>query len=304
VTVTMKFRKFISRISQVSANAASVLSMNQRNLQYIYPNNQRCDYPLADDKLQTKRILERLDVPHPATYLEYRYYYQLNKLRSDLEAFDSFVIKPASGHGGNGIKVIVGKKSNGWQDAKGNYISLEDIRKHIYDIVFGVYSFDLHDTAIIEQLVIQHESINHVSPFGLADVRVITCKHEPVLAMLRVPTRESEGKSNLHQGAVGAGVNTPNGVTNNAIINGRFISAHPDTGVDLINVQIPDWEEIMKICRCVSKEMPLKYLGFDFGLSVCGPVILELNVRPGIEIQNANMLGMRDILENMRSIND
>jgi len=300
VSITVKFRQFLSRLSQVNNSVANVLSMNQRNLHYIYPNNQRCDYPLADDKLETKKLLEKLGVPHPATYQSYRYFYQLRQLGSDLDAFDKFVIKPASGHGGNGIKVIVDKDSDGWYDANGKCNNLDAIRKHIYDIVFGVYSFDLHDTAIIEQLIIQHQSISHISPFGLADVRVITCRHEPVLAMLRVPTKASGGKSNLHQGAIGVGVRIDDGVSINAIMNGQLVSAHPDTGIGLVNVQIPGWREILEICQSVAREMPLKYLGFDIGLSERGPVILELNVRPGIEIQNANMLGMRKILEATR----
>ena len=277
---------------------SGVLSMNRRNLKYIYPNNKRHDYPLADDKLKTKEILDRLRVPHPVTYQAYRYFYQLSNLESDLASLDSFVIKPASGHGGSGIKVIVGKGEDGWVTANGNRETLEDIRKHISDIVFGIYSFDLHDTAIVEQLVVQHQTLAEFSPMGLADVRIITCKHKPVLAMLRIPSKVSHGKSNLHQGAIGVGVNIKDGITTNAIMKGRQISNHPDTGSDLLNIKIPGWENILEICQRVARDMPLKYLGFDIGMSSNGPVILELNVRPGIEIQNANLLGMRGILEN------
>lgn len=285
-------------MTRLNTNVSAVLCMNRRNLKYIYPNNNRCDYPLADDKLETKKILEQLNVPHPVTYQAYRYFYQLRDLEPDLALNKNFVIKPASGHGGNGIKVLVDRNENGWIDTGGNPYDLNDIRNHISDIVFGIYSFDLHDTAIIEELIVQHSTISDVSPLGLADVRIITCKHKPVLAMLRVPNSVSQGKSNLHQGAIGVGVDINDGITNFAIMNGGPITVHPDNGRELLNMQVPFWDDILGICQQVARELPLKYLGFDIGLSNRGPVILELNVRPGIEIQNANMAGMRHILEN------
>jgi len=293
----MGIRKFISRVSSVRANVSDVLSMNRRNLGYIYPNNERRDYPLADNKLATKKILAKLGVPHPETYHAYQYFYELGSLGAHLQELEDFVIKPASGSGGNGIKVLVKKVENGWLDTGGVLNKTDTIRDQISDIIFGVYSFDLHDAAIVEQRIIQHKDIQKISTYGLADVRIITHQHEPVLAMLRVPTSDSQGKSNLHQGAIGVGVDTKSGTTNNAIQKNRQIHAHPDSGYELAGIHIPDWKEIVSMCERVAKDVPLKYLGFDIGLSVNGPVVLELNVRPGIEIQNANAMGMRRILE-------
>ena len=293
----MGIRKFISRVNNVRANISDVLSMNRRNLSYIYPNNERCDYPLADNKLETKKILQKLKVPHPETYQAYKYFYELSSLGNDLHELEDFVIKPASGSGGSGIKVLVNKVENGWLDTSGVLNKADAIRDQISDIIFGVYSFDLHDAAIVEQRIIQHKDIQQISNYGLADVRIITYQHEPVLAMLRVPTSDSQGKSNLHQGAIGVGVDTKSGTTNNAIQKNRQIHAHPDSGYELAGIHLPDWKEMVSMCKHVAKNIPLKYLGFDIGISVHGPVVLELNVRPGIEIQNANAMGMRRILE-------
>lgn len=293
----MGIRKLFSRVSSVRTNVADVLSMNRRNLVYIYPNNERCDYPIADNKLATKTILQKLEVPHPETYQAYQYFYELNNLENDLEELEGFVIKPASGSGGSGIKVLVAKGENGWLDTSGEINRIEAIRNQISDIIFGVYSFDLHDTAIVEQRIVQHKNIQEISVHGLADVRIITCQHEPVLAMLRVPTSDSQGKSNLHQGAIGIGVDIKSGLTNNATQKNKQITVHPDSGYELKGIHLPFWDEVVSICKHVAREVPLKYLGFDIGLSIHGPVVLELNVRPGIEIQNANALGMRVILE-------
>ncbi|HBZ98517.1 MAG TPA: alpha-L-glutamate ligase-like protein, partial [Pseudomonas sp.] len=38
------------------------------------------------------------------------------------------------------------------------------------------------------------------------DIRIIVLMGYPIMAMLRLPTRQSGGKANLHQGAIGVGV--------------------------------------------------------------------------------------------------
>ncbi len=271
--------------------------MNERNLHYIYPYNHRRHFPIADNKLQTKEIVQKLDVPTPRTYFVYSYFYEMRNLKSDLEQHPDFVIKPASGSGGGGIVVIAGKQGDNWVSIGGTVYTLEDLRKHISDIVFGVYSFGLHDQAIIESRVIQHTEVAELSPYGLADVRIILCQHEPVLAMIRLATRGSNGTANLHQGAIGVGVNITTGVTQYATEKRKEITQHPDSGINLLNRRIPHWDTIIETAEKVAKAVPLKYIGVDIAVSTSGPKLLEINARPGIEIQNANQQGMRSILE-------
>lgn len=278
-------------------NTKQVLSMNERNLHYVYPHNHRRHFPIADNKLQTKEIVQKLDVPTPQTYFVYSYFYEMRNLKSDLEQHSDFVIKPASGSGGGGIVVISGKQGDNWVSIGGTVYTLEDLRKHISDIVFGVYSFGLHDQAIIESRVIQHTEVAELSPYGLADVRIILCQHEPVLAMIRLATTGSNGTANLHQGAIGVGVNINSGVTQHATEKRKEITQHPDSGVNLLNRQIPHWDTILETAEKVAKAVPLKYIGVDIAVSTSGPKLLEINARPGIEIQNANQQGMRSILE-------
>lgn len=274
-----------------------VLSMNERNLHFIYPNNQRRDYPIADNKLATKEFLKNTDVPTPETYFVYEYFYELKNLRADLEKHQDFVIKPASGSGGGGIVVIAGKEGEHWRSVGGTLYSLEDIRKHISDIIFGVYSFGLQDQVIIEARIVQHPEIDQLSSYGLADVRIILCRHEPILAMIRLATKESNGTANLHQGALGVGVDIKTGKTRHATLNRKAIDKHPDSGVELLDRQIPHWDEVLDTGIRVAKTVPLKYIGVDIAVSQYGPKLLEINVRPGIEIQNANQIGMRSLLQ-------
>ncbi|HHI94456.1 MAG TPA: hypothetical protein ENK04_13245 [Gammaproteobacteria bacterium] len=291
--------RMIARMRRIRGNVAQVLSMNHRNLGYIYPNNQREHYPLADNKLYTKQMLAHTDVPLPETYKVYGYFYELRNLNADLSQYSDFVIKPAMGSGGGGIVVIAGRTEDGnsWLGVNGKVYSLADLRKQISDIIFGVYSFGLSDEAIIEERICQHPDVESISPFGLADVRMIVCKNQPILAMIRLATIKSHGTANLHQGAVGVGIDMHTGITRHATQKGRPISHHPDSGVALTGVELPFWQEVVDAGVHVSHQAPLKYLGVDIAIAEDGPRLLEINVRPGLEIQNANASGMREILE-------
>lgn len=283
------------------ANLASVLSMNRRNLHYIYPNNSRPDYPLADNKLLTKDLLKEAGLPVAKTYRVYKYFHEVSQLQQDLAGFENFVVKPANGRGGGGIKVIAGRQNpplaSEWLGLNDEVISVDSIRKQVLDIIFGIYSFDTHDVAIVEEKVIQHHLIDHIFDSGLSDARIIMCRHNPIMAMIRIPTRLSDGRANLHQGAIGAGIDIETGITQHAIFKGETLLRHPDSDKQLAGISIPYWQNTMQICQQVARLMPLKYLGIDIAITQNGPVILEVNVRPGIEIQNANQAGLRAALE-------
>lgn len=275
-----------------------VLAINQRNLGYIYPNNQRKDYPLADDKLLAKEVLVPAGVPMPKTYLVYSSFYELKNMEEDLLPFQDFVIKPAMGRAGGGVVVVTEKAGPGrWRGVKDNFFTLEDLRRRFSDILFGTFSFGLSDRVIVEERLIQHPQVANLSYQGLADVRIILLKDRPVMAMTRLPTRFSEGRANLHQGALGVGVDLKTGVTTHAVFNGEPITRHPDTGENLIGIQLPDWDEVCACAVRAAKAVPLKYLGVDLALTHSGVKLIEINVRPGLEIQNANLMGLKEALE-------
>lgn len=295
----ISLREFLSLLNGVHEKAATVLSMNRRNLHYIYTRNERRHFPLADDKLLAKELLVAAGVRMPKTYRTYSYFYELRNLERDLGEYHDFVIKPAQGSGGNGIIVIVGRSGQDWLGISGKIYTVYDLQKHITDIIFGVYSFDLGDRAIIESRITQHPEMEALSPLGLADVRVIMCDDFPVMSMTRVPTKQSDGKANLHQGAVGVAIDIATGITTHARFLGQPVDKHPDSGIPLLGRTLPYWQEVIELARRAAKAVPLKYLGVDISISPDGPQLLEINVRPGLEIQNVNSRGMLSVLQAM-----
>ncbi len=294
--------RLLQRMKQIRDNTRRVLTMNQRNLHYIYPHNQRHYFPIADDKLLTKEVLRDAAVAVPETLLTYDAFYSLRTLEQELAPHSDFVIKPARGSGGGGIVVITRKEGDTWYSGGGTPYNVEKIKRHITDIIFGVYSFGLSDVAIIEQRIDQHPLMCKLSPLGLADVRLIMHKHEPILCMCRIPTEASDGKANLHQGALGIGIDINSGVSTHALLKDQLVTHHPDTGVNLIGNTIPYWERVIKMSRAAAEHVPLKYLGIDISIGTETPVLLEINVRPGLQIQNANQVGMRPSLEALKCL--
>ena len=293
-------KRLLKRLREIRNNTRRMLTMNQRNLHYIYPYNHRRYFPIADNKLLTKEVLQDAAVAVPDTLLTYDAFYALRTLEEELCAYSDFVIKPARGSGGGGIVVITRKTGDTWYSAGGTAYNVDKIKRHITDIIFGVYSFGLSDVAIIEQRIDQHPFMCELSPLGLADVRLIVHKHEPVLCMCRIPTQASDGKANLHQGALGIGIDIDSGLTSHAILKDKQVTHHPDTGIELIGNTIPYWDQVIAMSRAAAEHVPLKYLGIDIAIGTETPLLLEINVRPGLQIQNANQMGMRPGLEALR----
>src|SRR5262249_51187014 len=115
----------------------------------------------------------------------------------------------------------------------------------------------------------------------------------PVMAMLRLPTRASDGRANLHQGGIGTGVELDGGVTHHAVLRNRLVERHPDTGVPVVGRQVPCWPQVLEMSRRVAEAVGLGYIGVDIVVDADkGPMLLEANARPGLAIQIATGRGL------------
>ncbi len=270
-----------------------LLGMNRRNYAYILERNPRALYPFLDDKLKTKKLLLEHGLPTPELYLKIEYFFEIQKLKSE-DLPDSFALKPATGSAGRGIIIIKHKTEQGWQTTSGQILTVEEIRYHLANILAGMFSLGgVTDKAFFEYCIQFHRSLTDISFQGVPDVRVILYRGMPVMSMLRLPTRESDGKANLHQGAVGVGVDMATGLTFGGVLHNRVVSKHPDTHKDIDGVLVPEWNKLLEIAAKIYSVFPLGYIGVDFVVDEnLGPLILELNARPGLNIQLANQTGL------------
>ncbi|MDD5084944.1 MAG: alpha-L-glutamate ligase-like protein [Candidatus Omnitrophica bacterium] len=270
-----------------------LLGINRRNASYILPRNPRRLYPLVDDKLKTKELLGANRLPVPELYFSIAHNFESNYLR-ELKFLKQFVIKPARGSGGKGILVIIDKNELGWVRIGRELLSASDLEYHISNILAGLYSLGgLPDKVIIEYRVRSHLSLRPVAFQGVPDIRIILYRGIPVMSMLRFPTKESGGKANLHEGAIGVGVDMLKGITLNGVYHDKLIERHPDTRIPISGIQIPFWDLILNEAAKIFDVFKLGYMGIDFVVDqALGPLILELNARPGLNIQLANGAGL------------
>ncbi|HIP50149.1 MAG TPA: alpha-L-glutamate ligase-like protein, partial [Candidatus Pacebacteria bacterium] len=228
-----------------------ILGMNSRNLTYIRPHNLKKTKRLADDKIRSKRLLKKAGVPVP------RLIAQISSRRT-LESFDwsilppSFVLKPNKGLGGDGIIVVYGRKKgtdDTWIKSDGKTITVEDLKTHIGHILDGEYSLsNTPDVAFFEERLKLSKEFRPYAYKGIPDIRIIVYNKVPVMAMLRLPTKESGGKANLQQGGVGVGIDMARGTTTTAVQGkSKVIEYVPGTRLLLSGIKIPYWDEMLAL---------------------------------------------------------
>jgi alpha-L-glutamate ligase-like protein len=274
---------------------AGVIGMNYRNVVCIARNNQRRLYPRVDNKLLTKVLAREAGIAVPELIGVVKTQGHVRELKTFLAHEQAFVMKPAKGSGGKGILVITGRDGEDYLKPSGNKVSHQSVCKHASSTLSGLFSLGgNNDVAMIEELVNFDPVFDGFSYEGVPDIRIILYKGYPVMSMTRLSTKDSDGKANLHQGAVGLGINISTGKALKAIQHGQPITKHPDTGKEFNTFEVPDWVEFLKLASRCYEVTELGYLGADIVLDANkGPLILELNARPGLAIQMANGVGMQ-----------
>ena len=281
-----------------------MLNMNQRNVDYIARYNERSSYPLVDNKLKTKLVVAEYGVKTPRLLQIVRQQHEISHFREMAEDLEGFAIKPAKGSGGKGITVITGRDGEDYIKASGSRVDSSFLERHLTNILAGLYSLaGTPDVAIVENLVESAPSLARYSHQGVPDIRIVVFRGYPVMAMLRLATTASDGKANLHQGAVGVGLDIGSGRSLNAVQFNRPITLHPDTGLALENIQIEAWDEMLEMASRCYEATGLGYMGVDLVVDANeGPLLLELNARPGLAIQMANGKGLLPRLRTIEAL--
>ena len=283
----------------------SILGLNARTQLYSYKYNTFRGKKIADSKLRTSQVMKKAGIPSPEIYKKF-------KRSNDISEFDwealpgAFALKPSRGLGGEGI-IVVKKRANdghGWITTQRERVTIEDLKLHVFDVLEGAYSLgNIPDAAFLQEYVGRHKAFRKYAYRGTPDIRIIVFNKVPVMAMLRLPTKESGGRANLHQGAIGVGVDIATGITTKAIWHGEQIRLKPGTNRKLHGIKIPDWTKILETAVSAQIASTMGYLGVDMVLHPTkGPMVLELNAQPGLTIQLANMSGLKKRVERVEDL--
>ncbi|MFA5916879.1 MAG: tyrosine/phenylalanine carboxypeptidase domain-containing protein [Candidatus Gracilibacteria bacterium] len=280
-----------------------ILSMNERNLNYIKKLNPKSSINLADDKVETKIFLEQRGVSVPKTLAIISNKKQLISFDFSQVKEDFFVIKPVFGSKGKGILIVENLK-NGKYKIGDDIVSEIFLIDHMYDILNGDFSLNYgYDKVLIEEKLIPGNGFERFCKYGLADIRIIVYNLVPVAAMVRMPTKISGGKANLAQGGIGIGIEVGSGIINTIYIAGKvYKNNFPEKYSGLKGFEIPFWDEILYSSSKAQFFVNLGYLALDWVITESGPKILEINARAGLEIQNVCLLPLKNRLDKIKDL--
>jgi len=280
-----------------------LLWQNARNLKYIKWFNSKLARELADSKLKTKEFLKTKKIPVPETF---------SILKSHSEITDDFVnklsppfvIKPNKGFWWKWI-IVIDKKDSLWNllSITGKVYSNSEIKNHLLNIIDWFFSLSgSRDTVVIEKKIEIDEEVQTLWTYGLPDIRMIVFNMVPVMAMLRIPTEKSWWKANLHSWACAAWIDIWTGKLTYITQFWKIIKSVPDIG-DIRWLILPNWDKMLEMAVKVQKETRIGYLWCDIVMdNKDWPLLLEINIRPGLEVQVANMARLKDRLERVEWI--
>lgn len=281
-----------------------LLGQNSRNLEYIKSSNFAISRKLADSKLKTKQFLSGHNVAVPATLALFKKHEEItDEAVSSLEP--PFVVKPNNGYGGKWIYVFESKTADFKFVANtGKVFTLRQLKEHFHYIIDWFFALSGgRDTVVIEKKVVLTKDIELLGKYGLPDIRVICYNMVPVMAMMRIPTEESGGKANLHWGACGTWIDIGTWKITYMTKGSKIIKSIPGIG-DVRGITIPNWDEILNLAVKVQKVTSIGYLGCDVVLDETdGPLLLEMNIRAGLEVQVANLAPLKSRLQRVEWVN-
>ncbi|MFV2016891.1 MAG: sugar-transfer associated ATP-grasp domain-containing protein, partial [Candidatus Heimdallarchaeota archaeon] len=274
------------------------LTLLIRNREFISKYNQKILFPIVN-KFTLKEQFEEWRVPSPELLGIISDENDLPQLMSRLASEEifvkGFVIKPSQSFGGRGILVVKERDLNNNFHIGNEIYHPIALEKHVRSVIQGEFMTSNtgsdNDLVIIEELVNCYNELQKIS-YGLPDIRIIVFRGIPIMAMARLPTSESGGKANLKQGAIGAGIDIITGKFFQAQYKGNSVIKHPDTGNKIVGFQFDSelWKEILSVSCLAQKSTGLGYAGVDIVIDSLNQrvLVLEVNKRPGLEIQNIN----------------
>jgi len=271
------------------------LSIQIRNRNFMAQYNSVILYPIIN-KFSMKDQFEKWRVPTAELLAiindDNQITSLMNRLQTEQAFQNGFVVKPSQAYGGRGIMVVKERTPDGNFLVGDEICHADFVRTEIMKTLHGEYltsqtSTD-HDIVIVEEKIISDPELSKIS-IGLPDVRVIVFRGIPVMAMARLSTHESDGLANLKQGAIGAAISIKDGLMFRAEIKKHEINVHPDTNEPVVGYKFDKWKEILAVACLAQKSTALGYAGVDIVIDENGRIlVLEVNKRPGLEIQNVN----------------
>jgi hypothetical protein len=203
------------------------------------------------------------------------------------------IYKPMNGNRGFGVEAFDLNEAN---------------KREVYDVLAG------YPDGVVEAYVVQHPEMLRLCPSSVNTIRVVTFSSNtaPVTAdgkymdIAYTALRIGGGGSivdNFHSGGMVSVIDLEGGylITDAADMECNVFTHHPATGVEIKGFQIPHYQEVLDmVTEAVTKNKLEGYLGWDIAIAEDGPLLIEVNNRPGVVLLStpyaAQKKGMKHVL--------
>lgn len=204
------------------------------------------------------------------------------------------IYKPLDGNRGKGVEAFNVSRENA---------------KEVYD---ELVTFP---EGVVEEYVVQHHDMSAMCPSSVNTIRIVTLssnsqmvgntgKHMDVAyAALRIGGGGSI-VDNFHSGGMVAAIDLATGelVTDAADMAGHVFANHPTTGTKIKGFKVPYFQEALQMVHDAWEMSKIEgYLGWDIAITENGPVLIEINLRPGVVLLSMPYApehkGMRHVME-------
>jgi len=257
-------------------------------------------YTIGENKIIIEQFFKALKISQPITLciLLFGYVYSSGMERLTFDQVyreliqnnpEKLFVKPAGGYGGKGIHIFHKKD-------RGHYVTEDNVS---FDQNF-LDTIGKDQDYIVQYGITQHREISEIYPESVNTFRIITENKNGVArvvcAMLRMGRGHKE-VDNVSSGGICVNIDISTGKLGDYAMSydEEKIDHHPDTHVAFRNITISKWDEILKFATVSASKMPfLTYLGWDIALTPDGPVAIEINRTPFLDVLETLSGGLRE----------
>lgn len=198
-----------------------------------------------------------------------------------------FIVKPLFGAMGSGVRIF----DSAEEDAS-------------LDRILSMYAGKNGLGFIAEELIVQDDRMAVFHPKSVNTVRVPTFVTAHGVEIFHPFMRLGRGDSVVDNAGAGGLICLLDGATGRVIAvsdeNGNSYTNHPDTGLEMVGFQVPEWEEAVRLAKELATVVKgNRYAGWDLALTKDGWCMVEGNARGQFIWQIVAGRGCRSELETL-----
>lgn len=250
--------------------------------------------PFVRDKVFYGAMLEQLGFPTPhiqAVASHHRDYGNIPVLK-EVSAIEDFLmtsaryplfVKPEQGSGSVGSALIIELDKNRRELVLSNGTRI-DLRAFATEALE-----DYAEGFLFQDAVIQHKDLSEVAGRAIGTIRVVTVVEEDTPCVLytlwKIPSPAAMSDNYWQAGSMLAEIDPASGILQQCRRGSgpdqQEIDTHPVSKHTFKGMQIPHWDEVLRITGEAHKLMPqFGVFGWDIAITDTGPTIIECNANP------------------------